>query len=192
MIDPTRNPSSAVKATPLAPGASGTMPAGANPTTEQARMESEGGRATATATATAPTPAHVKHSSTAHMGVDPVVEAEYWRGAHASRPYATDGEPFDQYEPAYRFGWESLSQNPGETRFEAVEASLSRRWDNAKGTSKLAWEHAKSATRDAWERASKAVKKNGTSGAHNDHDGQANKAATSVNAAAAPDKKGCS
>jgi hypothetical protein len=190
MIDPSRSTSHTVKATPFAPSASAEQPAHASPAPEQARMESEGGRATATATATAPTPAHAKQCTTSQMCVDPAVEAEYWRGAHASRPYASDRQPFDQYEPAYRLGWESQAQNPGETRFEAVEASLSRRWDNAKGTSKLAWEHAKVATREAWERASKAFKSNGASGAHSEHVGTASKAAASVSAAAS-DKKGC-
>src|SRR5580765_5571219 len=39
-------------------------------------------------------------------GVNPTAEHEYWRENYASRPYVTAGTAYDQYGPAYQYGWE--------------------------------------------------------------------------------------
>lgn len=88
--------------------------------------------------------------------VNPTVESVYWRETYASRPYVTKGAAYSQYEPAYRYGWESRGRNLGK-RFDEVETTLEHGWDKAKGDSKLAWSHAKEATRDAWHRVEKAL-----------------------------------
>lgn len=97
--------------------------------------------------------------------VNPTVENTYWSGAYSSRPYVTQGTTYDQYAPAYRYGWESRAQNLGK-RFEDVEVSLEHGWDKAKGDSMLAWSQAKAATRDAWHRVEKALPGDA------DHDGR--------------------
>jgi hypothetical protein len=83
--------------------------------------------------------------------INPSVEHEYWRSNYSSRPYAQPGTPYDEYGPAYQYGWESRAKNAGKN-FSQVEADLSRGWDKARGKSKLPWTDAKYATRDAWDR----------------------------------------
>jgi hypothetical protein len=81
--------------------------------------------------------------------IDASAEEKYWRESHP-RPYALD-KSYDDYGPAYRFGWESYTHYYGRP-FADVEADLERDWDSAKGNSKLEWNHAKHAARDAWKR----------------------------------------
>ena len=91
--------------------------------------------------------------------VNPTVETEYWREHHESRPYAGSAG-YDEYEPAYRYGWENFNRRGGrqDQSFESVESDLQRGWDEAKGKSGLPWEQAKAATRDAWNRVQLAAR----------------------------------
>lgn len=82
--------------------------------------------------------------------VNPTDEEAYWRENYATRPYAS-GATYDEYAPAYRYGWESRGRYAGK-RYEDVEPELERGWEDAKGNSQLTWERAKHATRDAWHR----------------------------------------
>jgi hypothetical protein len=83
--------------------------------------------------------------------IDPTREDAYWRDNYRSRPYYDASTPYDAYQPAYRYGWESRAKYPAR-KFEDVETDLERGWDRAKGKSQLAWDRAKHATRDAWQR----------------------------------------
>ena len=83
--------------------------------------------------------------------VDPTAEEAYWEKEYVSRPYYQQGTTYDDYLPAYRYGWESRSAYPDE-HFENVESELGREWEHRKAGSGLTWEHAKSATKDAWDR----------------------------------------
>jgi hypothetical protein len=91
--------------------------------------------------------------------VNPTVETKYWQESHASGPYGATGSSYEEYAPAYRYGWESFDRRgrQGGT-FESMEADLGRGWDGVKGGSRLAWDQAKSATRDAWHRVESAVR----------------------------------
>lgn len=85
--------------------------------------------------------------------VNPTVESGYWRDNYKTRPYFRDDRNFEQYEPAYRYGWESASRPEfRDRRFEDVESDLSRGWDKARGTMSSEWNDMKHATRDAYER----------------------------------------
>ena len=86
-------------------------------------------------------------------GINPSVEHEYWRGNYANRPYAKKGTAYEQYGPAYQYGWESYSRN-SDSRFDDVEDELAADWEKRRGQSKLDWDSAKPAARDAWERVS--------------------------------------
>lgn len=83
--------------------------------------------------------------------VNPSVEDDYWRNNYHTRPYVSSGTNYEDYQPAYRYGWESRSQHAGRT-FDQAENDLSRGWEKAKGKTELTWERAKHATRDAWDR----------------------------------------
>jgi len=83
--------------------------------------------------------------------VNPTAEDAYWRENYKTRPYYSADTSYDDYAPAYRYGWESRSRYAGR-RFDDVESDLGSGWDKAKAKSRLGWEKAKMATRDAWDR----------------------------------------
>lgn len=83
--------------------------------------------------------------------VDPTVELTYWRTAYVSRPYVERGASFDNYEPAYRYGY-MYKVDDGVTDFDAVEPRLATEWEKNRGKSTLSWDSAKAAVRDAWNR----------------------------------------
>ncbi len=85
--------------------------------------------------------------------VNPTEEDAYWREHHKSRPYFQSGRKYDDYSPAYKYGWEAASRPDFQgRRFEDVESDLSRGWDKARGTTRSEWNDMKHATRDAFER----------------------------------------
>ncbi|MGC8553707.1 MAG: hypothetical protein ACP5O7_12730 [Phycisphaerae bacterium] len=83
--------------------------------------------------------------------IDPTEEHGFWQSAYVSRPYAQKGVTYEQYEPAYQYGWESRAFYIDET-FDEVEPNLERDWPTHRGKSTLSWEHAKHAVRDSWNR----------------------------------------
>jgi hypothetical protein len=83
--------------------------------------------------------------------IDPTVEEAYWRETYPSRPYHDKTTPFEDYQPAYRYGWESRGRH-ADRRWDDAEKDLERGWEKSKAHSRLAWDRAKHATRDAWER----------------------------------------
>lgn len=88
--------------------------------------------------------------------INPTVEDAYWREHYAATSYVAPGEPYADYQPAYRYGWEARSRYKGLTWDEAEE-DLERNWDTARGTSKMTWARAKHAVRDAWHRVERAI-----------------------------------
>ena len=42
--------------------------------------------------------------------IDPTVEHAYWRENYASRPYYDSSTSYDEYAPAYQYGWESRAK----------------------------------------------------------------------------------
>jgi hypothetical protein len=83
--------------------------------------------------------------------IDPTAEDAYWRENYRNRPYVESGTTYDEYQPAYRYGWESRARHH-DRKFDDVERDLGREWDKVKGGSRLTWEKAKHATRDAFHR----------------------------------------
>jgi len=92
--------------------------------------------------------------------VNPTVEERFWQESHSSRPYAMTDFGYDEFSPAYRYGWESFGRRGSDARsFDSVEADLARGWDRAKGNSRLGWAQAKMATKDAWNRVEQATRR---------------------------------
>jgi len=87
--------------------------------------------------------------------IDPTVEDTYWRQHYSTRPYYQAGTTYDEYRPAYRYGWESRSHYTDRS-FEDVEPELERGWTGVRSGSKLDWARARSATREAWDRIDQA------------------------------------
>lgn len=83
--------------------------------------------------------------------INPTVEDAYWRENYTHRPYHDQQTSYDEYRPAYQYGWESRAKHAG-VSFDQAEPELGRNWDSVKNRSKLSWDKAKHATRDAWHR----------------------------------------
>jgi len=90
--------------------------------------------------------------------INPTAEHEFWRKEFANRPYFTPGTPYEQYGPAFQYGWESYANHNQKVKtFQDVESQLCRDWESRRGQSKLSWTHAKRAAQDAWQRVEKAA-----------------------------------
>ena len=87
--------------------------------------------------------------------VNPTVERDYWSENHAAQDYATREDNFDDYEPAYRMGYEGPGRH--RTTWDKAENKLEAEWNEFKGESKLNWEKAKHATRAGWHRVERAI-----------------------------------
>jgi hypothetical protein len=89
--------------------------------------------------------------------IDPTAEDAYWRSHYNKRPYYDNSATYDDYQPAYRHGWEARSRYR-DRPFEDVEPELEQEWDTIKDRSQLTWHKAKHATRDAWDRVERSYK----------------------------------
>jgi hypothetical protein len=90
-------------------------------------------------------------------GVNPTVEDAYWRENYRNRPYVKADRTYDDYQPAYRYGWESRAQ-AGNRSWDDVEPELGRNWnDYNRGAARQTWDEAKFATKDAWHRVERAI-----------------------------------
>ena len=79
-------------------------------------------------------------------------EDQWWQENFSSRPYAA-GYTYDEFRPAYRYGFESGRHNMGRT-WKDVEGDLRTGWDKFEHRSPggSTWENIKDAVRDAWHR----------------------------------------
>ena len=77
-------------------------------------------------------------------------EDEYWRSNDSTRPYAS-GRSYDDYQPAYRYGYEAADRYRGRS-WTDVESDLERGWDSYESRGTSTWQQMKNAVRDAWER----------------------------------------
>ncbi|MEG4441398.1 hypothetical protein QUB47_13440 [Microcoleus sp. AT9_B5] len=90
--------------------------------------------------------------------IDPTVEEAYWQSTYSSRPYVDTSATYDDYQPAYRTGYEGYSRYGGTgKKYHEIEPDLQRDYETNRGKSNVAWEKAKHATRDAWDRVERAV-----------------------------------
>jgi hypothetical protein len=81
----------------------------------------------------------------------------YWRDSYASRPYYTSDYEWDDYRPAYQYGYHAYPRYRGREWDDRLESELSQEWNEFKGESRLTWEKAKHATKDAWHRVERAL-----------------------------------
>ncbi len=90
--------------------------------------------------------------------INPTIETKYWRETYSTRPYSKAPFTYEEFEPAYRYGWESYRTHASEGKsFDSIESDLGRGWDKAKGQSRLLWDQARQASRDAWNRVQTAA-----------------------------------
>ena len=92
-------------------------------------------------------------------GVDPTGEAEYWRGAYASRPYYDSRYDYGtDYAPAYAYGNTIRGQYADRPWNDSLEADVREGWEATKAKSRLTWEEAKDAVRDAFGRSDRTYR----------------------------------
>jgi uncharacterized protein (TIGR02271 family) len=86
--------------------------------------------------------------------VNPTEEEAYWRERHAGQPYARN-RSYDEYQGAYRTGWEGYSRYGISGRsFQESEADLRREYERNRGKSTLGWDDARFAAQAAWQKLS--------------------------------------
>ena len=90
--------------------------------------------------------------------IDPTAEDEYWRENYETRPYVAAGSSYDDYGPAYRYGWDSYGLY-GDRSFDVAEPELAREWDIRRDNSRLEWSDAKHAARDSWTRVRDTIER---------------------------------
>jgi hypothetical protein len=82
--------------------------------------------------------------------VNPTEDA-YWRDNYRTRSYARPGADYDEFEPAYRYGYNASDRYQGQN-FDDIEGELRRDWESKRGNSSLDWDAARPACRDAFDR----------------------------------------
>jgi hypothetical protein len=83
--------------------------------------------------------------------IDPTVEANYWREAYTDQPYYSDDYTYEDYEPAYKSGWESYDP-ASPANWKEKEIAARTRWESEGGATTMTWEEARLAAEDAYGR----------------------------------------
>jgi hypothetical protein len=79
--------------------------------------------------------------------IDPTAEEAYWRTEHQNQPYA-EGTRYEDYEAAYRTGYEGAIAGPELGSFEDAEPEMKRKYES--GENVLPWIKVRVATQSAW------------------------------------------
>ncbi len=81
--------------------------------------------------------------------VNPTEYNQHFQTQYKSAPYYTSGREWSDYEPAYKYGYDTYGQYRGQ-KFDDIEGDLERNWDSTRANSRLAWNEARDAVRDGW------------------------------------------
>ena len=83
-------------------------------------------------------------------GINPTIEDAYWRENYSKEDYVEPGVPYEEYQPAYRIGYEGYARH--KENFDAGEEEFRQAWENSKGNSRLQWDRPRLATYAGWKR----------------------------------------
>ena len=83
--------------------------------------------------------------------IDPTVEAEHWRAEYPRRPYYSENYSYEDFEPAYRAGWEAYDPD-ATVEWSEREQYARQRWEGEGGAPTMTWEEARLAAEDAYNR----------------------------------------
>jgi hypothetical protein len=82
--------------------------------------------------------------------IDPTTEDTWLRDNFKSRPYAEEGDNFEDYHPAFRYG--ALAESKyGDAGIDLMDKQLQSEWE-ATREHKMPWKKAKWAVKDAYDR----------------------------------------
>jgi hypothetical protein len=83
--------------------------------------------------------------------IDPTTEDNWLRENFKSRPYVEEGENFEDFRPAFRYGAEAEAKY-GDAGIDLMDEQLQREWEASKDSA-MPWTKAKGAVHDAYNRA---------------------------------------
>jgi hypothetical protein len=82
--------------------------------------------------------------------IDPTTDDNWLRENFKSRPYVEEGDTFETFQPAYRYGATAESKF-GDAGFDSMDEDLERDWEE-NDVDELPWPRARQAVRDGYER----------------------------------------
>jgi hypothetical protein len=82
--------------------------------------------------------------------IDPTTEDSWLRDNFRSRPYVEEGDDFEDFRPAFRYGGLAESKY-GDAGIDLTDPQLQRDWEASK-ESNMPWTKAKAAIQDAYDR----------------------------------------
>ncbi len=88
--------------------------------------------------------------------VNPTDYDDHFKKSYTTTSYYKSDRDWNDYQPAYRYGYDTYSANRGKT-FDTVEPQLERDWNTRRGESRLAWADARGAVKDGWHHIERAV-----------------------------------
>lgn len=77
-------------------------------------------------------------------------EERWWRENWRSRPYAREGRTFEDFQPGYRYGFESANRLRGR-EWDEAEPELRAGWEDYEHKGRSTWDEIKDSVRDAWD-----------------------------------------
>lgn len=92
--------------------------------------------------------------------VNPTDEDAYWRENYKTRPYYTPGSTYEDYAPAYQYGYTAQNKYPNR-RYDDIESDLRRDWESNARNKGHTWDRAKFAVKDAYTRVADRVEGKG-------------------------------
>ena len=78
-------------------------------------------------------------------------DRQWWESNFGTRQYASADRSFADYEPGYRFGYDSANKYRGQP-WDDIEPDLRNDWDHYEHRGQSTWENVKDSVRDAWDR----------------------------------------
>lgn len=89
--------------------------------------------------------------------IDPTAEDAYWRENYTREPYYKAGRPYEDYQAAYRAGYEAYGVYDRPRTFEEVERDIEANYEKRKAQNGFTWEQARKPARAAWDRVERAL-----------------------------------
>ena len=83
--------------------------------------------------------------------IDPTIEDNWLRDQFESRPYVEEGDTFEDFQPAYRYG-ASVESKYGDSGFDSVVDEVEREWAKSEGYPGMTWPRAQHAVKDGYDR----------------------------------------
>jgi hypothetical protein len=93
---------------------------------------------------------------TAAEAIDPTVEDAYWKENYNKEPYYERGRNYEDYENAYRTGYEGRARYHPHT-FDQAELDLRADYNKRRDPGGLTWEQSRRPARAAWDRLNRAM-----------------------------------